>query len=222
MPDGIHLGALGAGLPTHCLLAVEGMDRAGDADRRPILVAQRRKAIAAVFERGCETSYDLALGFAKDCAQRCQVAEPSVLAIPSSSPAPHREGPVCAWAAETSAPAAANAHTNREVNIFRLPIFVAHGARTSRTARAHTVIKCKRHDGARRRRRQGPAGISALPARARPIFWVRGIRTRSPRPAGAPRYQPASPPSYPRRFGNQVAIAGNAMMISRSTMLIAM
>jgi len=28
--------------------------------------------------------------------------------------------------------------------------------------------------------------------------------------------------SYPRRFGNQVAIAGNAMMISRSTMLIAM
>ena len=27
---------------------------------------------------------------------------------------------------------------------------------------------------------------------------------------------------HPKRFGNQVAIAGNAMMISRSTMLIAM
>jgi hypothetical protein len=38
----------------------------------------------------------------------------------------------------------------------------------------------------------------------------------------APRYQPVSPLSYPRRFGNQVAIAGNAMMISRSMMLIAM
>jgi hypothetical protein len=41
VPDGIHLGALRAGLSAHCLLAVEGVNRAGDADGRPILVAQR-------------------------------------------------------------------------------------------------------------------------------------------------------------------------------------
>src|SRR6185295_13923784 len=114
-----------------------------------------------VFERGCETSYDLALGFARDCAQRCQVAEPSVLAIPSSSPAPHREGPVCAWATETSAPAAANAHTNREVNIFRLPYICRTRCEIEPHGSAHIVIKLKRHDGASRRRRQGLAGISA-------------------------------------------------------------
>src|SRR5262249_61325212 len=57
-----------------------------------------------VFERRCETSYVLDFGFASDCAQRCQVAGPSVLAIPISSPAPHREGLVvfCAWAADTT------------------------------------------------------------------------------------------------------------------------
>ncbi len=41
MPDGVHLGALGAGLAAHRLLAVEGVRRAGNADGRPILVAQR-------------------------------------------------------------------------------------------------------------------------------------------------------------------------------------
>src|SRR4029078_448357 len=76
-----------------------------------------------VFERRCEISYDLDRGFARDCAQRCQVAEPSVLAIPISSPCPHRDGAVvfCASAPETSAPRAASAHIKREVNIIRLP-----------------------------------------------------------------------------------------------------
>src|SRR5258708_13833701 len=41
MPDGIHLGALGAGLAAYGLLAIEGVDSAGNADSRPILVAQR-------------------------------------------------------------------------------------------------------------------------------------------------------------------------------------
>src|SRR6202171_3858827 len=58
-----------------------------------------------VLERRYESSYVLALGLASDCAQRCQVAGPSVLAIPISSFAPHREGPVeyCACATETTA-----------------------------------------------------------------------------------------------------------------------
>src|SRR5712671_6601402 len=55
-----------------------------------------------------------------DCAQRCQVAGPSVLAIPSSSPAPHREEGVAVWApaAETTVLAVANAKSNRDIDIF--------------------------------------------------------------------------------------------------------
>src|SRR5262249_5439095 len=85
-----------------------------------------------VFDRTCEISYDLDRGFARDCAQRCQVAEPSVLAIPSSSPAPHRDGAVvvCASANETNAPAPASAYTNREVNIACLPQIAAEAARS--------------------------------------------------------------------------------------------
>src|SRR5262249_2451269 len=67
----------------------------------------------------------LALGFASDWAQRCQVAGPSVLAIPSSSPAPHREGGAAVWAsaAETTVLAVASAKSSREIDILRLPDF---------------------------------------------------------------------------------------------------
>src|SRR5215831_5643423 len=109
-----------------------------------------------VFDRKCEISYDLDRGFAKDCAQRCQVAEPSVLAIPSSSPAPQREGAVvvCASAAEISALAAASAHTNRDVNIIRLPDICRYAARSRGAIRARTFFKVN-YDDAGRRRRQG-------------------------------------------------------------------
>jgi hypothetical protein len=121
-----------------------------------------------VFERGCETSYDLALGFARDCAQRCQVAETECIGHPEFVARPHREGPVCAWATETSAPAAANAYTNREVNIFRLPAFVAHAA--------HTVIKFKRHDGATRRGDKDLPDFRTPPAGSpRPISGLEGF-----------------------------------------------
>src|SRR5690242_8207824 len=80
-----------------------------------------------VFDRRYESSYDLDRGFVSDCAQRCHVAEPSVLAIPSSSPAPHRDGPVvfCASATDTNALAVTSPHRNR-VNIFRLPDIAVH------------------------------------------------------------------------------------------------
>src|SRR5262249_41917389 len=51
------------------------------------------------------------------------------------------------------------------------------------------------HDGAGRCRRQGP---------------------------GRPEIPPKKTASHPRRFGNQVAIAGNVMITSSSTMLITM
>src|SRR5262245_55121881 len=88
-----------------------------------------------VFERRCEISYDLDRGFARDCAQRCHVVEPSVLAIPISSPRPHRDGPVVFWASatETSVPTAASANIKREVNIIRLPRY------SSRTERDRAV-----------------------------------------------------------------------------------
>ena len=80
-----------------------------------------------VFERRCEISYDLDRGFARDCAQRCQVAEPSVLAIPISSPCPHRDGAVvfCASAPKPVRQRLASVHIKREVNIVRLPRYLS-------------------------------------------------------------------------------------------------
>src|SRR5215510_9605226 len=44
-----------------------------------------------VFERTCEISYDFAFGLASSGAQRCHVAVPRLLAMPSSSPAGQRD-----------------------------------------------------------------------------------------------------------------------------------
>src|SRR5215831_14061844 len=50
-----------------------------------------------VFERRNDSSYDFAFGSARSVAQRCQVAGPSVFAIPISSPGGHG-GEFCAEA----------------------------------------------------------------------------------------------------------------------------
>jgi hypothetical protein len=128
-----------------------------------------------VFERKYETSYDLALGFARACAQRCHVAVPSVLAIPISSLAPHREGPVvvCAWAMETIAAAAVSAYRHCEINIFGLP-FVAHGASRNHAARprnhqaqAFMMPPNAAGDKDKRRRAASPGHANIKPARIR-------------------------------------------------------
>src|SRR5690349_15268422 len=71
-------------------------------------------------ERMCETSYDLAFGFASSGAQRDQVAEPRWLAMPISSPAGQR---ACANAAVEAIAVPANiASASTVLDMTLLPL----------------------------------------------------------------------------------------------------
>ena len=83
------------------------------------------------------------------------MAEPSVLAIPISSPCPHRDGAVvfCASAAETSRQGRERAYKTRSKHRSSPKVLVAHGARSRRAARRHKV---QANDRAECGERQGP------------------------------------------------------------------